>query len=393
MNKEGFAVSIIVSPKFTNRKSFFSAPLESPFALNALIMHHYGHGAFYPRGGPGNIAKKIIPVITQQGGKVLHSALVRQILLKNGRAVGVELKDGRQVWARRAVISNAGAYNTFKELLPSPLREVLVRKFDFDNPSNKLFGGPTGISVYIGLNGDHDDDFNLTHSNVWIYPSAESVGVSYDLLGPRTLDQALHSQSTDCVLVSMSSGKDSEWKTHYPGKTVLELHTGARWEWFEKFASNNEHGGMPGTRGERYEQAKETLAENAWIRARQALIHQGAKNLPLHLNDAAVHQVATPLSYAHYLRSRHGAFYGLELGASRFERKMFYEYLRPSVSEVPHLYLTGQDVCTNGFAGALSGGWMCAAAVLGLNSPVELFDEIEHNRVLNVKDGETKELD
>lgn len=64
-------------------------PKESSFLINALLLHHYKRGAYYPRGGASEFAFHIIPVIQQSGGDVLVRAPVQRILLnQQGRAYG-----------------------------------------------------------------------------------------------------------------------------------------------------------------------------------------------------------------------------------------------------------------------------------------------------------------
>lgn len=64
-------------------------PKESSFLINALLLHHYKRGAYYPRGGASEFAFHIIPVIQQAGGAVLVRASVQRILLnQHGKACG-----------------------------------------------------------------------------------------------------------------------------------------------------------------------------------------------------------------------------------------------------------------------------------------------------------------
>lgn len=98
------------------------------------------------------------------------------------------------------------------------------------------------------------------------------------------------------------------------------------------------------------------------------LVPTGAK-LPKSLDEVDHYQIATPLTFAHFIKSEHGAFYGLDHGMKRFEPKTFFLRLRPEVPEVPGLYLTGQDIVTDGFICAMLGGVMCASKVLGVSNP------------------------
>jgi len=78
------------------------------------------------------------------------------------------------------------------------------------------------------------------------------------------------------------------------------------------------------------------------------------------LRDRIEHvTMASPASNVHYLYAPHGASYGLDHDVSRFTECR--ESLHPDTG-VPGLYLTGQDVCSVGVAGAAMGGFFAAAA-------------------------------
>lgn len=73
-------------------------PKESSFLINALLLHHYKRGAYYPYGGASEIAFHIVPVIQQAGGEVLVRAPVQRILINSqGKACGEQRKTFGQV--------------------------------------------------------------------------------------------------------------------------------------------------------------------------------------------------------------------------------------------------------------------------------------------------------
>ena len=74
------------------------------------------------------------------------------------------------------------------------------------------------------------------------------------------------------------------------------------------------------------------------------------------------HELSTPLSTRHFGGYEDGEIYGLEHTPQRFKTKG----LRPK-TPVPGLWITGQDVCTAGIAGALYGAVLCASGILGKN--------------------------
>ena len=55
-----------------------------------------------------------IPLCHVAGCSVRTSSSVERILVEGGRATGVELRGGKTLRARKAVVSNADLHNTFK---------------------------------------------------------------------------------------------------------------------------------------------------------------------------------------------------------------------------------------------------------------------------------------
>jgi all-trans-retinol 13,14-reductase len=97
-------------------------------------------GGCYPRGGSQKLAEELVPVIESFGGKVLIRALVDNIVVEGtsmlltqhekvfsnllcagGKAVGVKMRGGQTIRAKRAVVSSAG-YTGSMKLLDSETR-------------------------------------------------------------------------------------------------------------------------------------------------------------------------------------------------------------------------------------------------------------------------------
>src|SRR6516164_7267688 len=74
-------------------------PGQSSFGLHAIVANHYLEGASYPVGGASRIAETAAPMIEQSGGKIVINAEVAEILLKDNRAIGVRMVDGRELRA------------------------------------------------------------------------------------------------------------------------------------------------------------------------------------------------------------------------------------------------------------------------------------------------------
>ena len=134
-----------------------STPEHSPFSFHAANLYHYRDGAYYPVGGPSQIANCVIPIVEAAGGQLAVSTPVEQILIENGRAVGVRLLgDGTRIRSKM-VISDASAWVTFMELLPEAEREKhgYAKRFEQTGPS------PAMCYLFLG----YDEEIELPQAH------------------------------------------------------------------------------------------------------------------------------------------------------------------------------------------------------------------------------------
>jgi prolycopene isomerase len=95
-------------------------PADKTPMINAGMVfsdRHYG-GINYPKGGVGQIAQKLVEGLEKAGGQIQYKARVTKILTEKGKAVGVQLADGKVYQAKR-IVSNATRWDTFEKLLPA----------------------------------------------------------------------------------------------------------------------------------------------------------------------------------------------------------------------------------------------------------------------------------
>ena len=132
----------------------------------APIFGYYFDGGHYPGGGSQALPDALVQVIEQHGGTIHLRTPIRRVVLEQGRAVGIELQDGRRHHAR-AVISNADAQRTFLDLVgPEHLPADFARGLEALKPSVSAF------SVFLGLDMVPDlasitmlDDLGITISS------------------------------------------------------------------------------------------------------------------------------------------------------------------------------------------------------------------------------------
>jgi len=108
---------------------------------------HYG-GINYPKGGVGQIALKLVEGLEKTGGKILYQSKVQEIIMENGRAVGVRLTNG-QVYQAKRIVSNATRWDTFGKLINEenvPAKELKWRK--------RYEKSPSFLSLHLGVKAE-----------------------------------------------------------------------------------------------------------------------------------------------------------------------------------------------------------------------------------------------
>ena len=385
-------------------------PQNAPFLMHAMLQSHYLNGAYYPRGGPSQIPNKIIPVITKAGGQVLTKAPVKRIVVdeNSNKAVGVELEDGKIIHSK-IVISDAGFRNTFTKLLSNNddtdgngvVNGSEKKKKNNDDPTLDINMSTTGISLFVGLKGDAKS-LNLPKTNAWIHPTND-LSATADRIRSMTLEDAISSNNDDkkecfsakdmVLFVGCPSTKDSSWAERHPNQSTLEIITMIPYSWFERYA--NAWDTKARSHGPTYEQAKTILAEKMYNRVVEVLggNKDGGAILPETLQDVDHYEVGTPLTFAHYYNSPEGAWYGLDMNLERFQPENFFLKLRPKVPGIKNLYMTGQDVMTDGLIGAAFGGVTCACSILGVVFPNSLLRNIKKDRKKKKQQKKTLEVE
>ena len=320
-------------------------PKRSPFMAHAMIARHYLYGGYYPVGGSWRIAETIIPKIQASGGEVFTYAKVETILVEDGKVTGVEMKDGHRIECA-CVISSAGVDNTFNHLLPNDVVEHSGYRRRMQNVQPSV----AHLGVYIGLQGTAEE-LGLPRTNFWIYPSND-----YD----AALDGFLADKDAEfpIVYVSFPSAKDPDYENRHPGTSTIEIVAPAPYEWFEKWRE-----ATWGKRGDDYEAFKEALGE-------RLLEHLYAK-LPQLRGKVDYYEVSTPLSTNWFGGYQRGELYGLAHTRERLNQ----DWLRPKTN-IPGLWLTGQDILTCGVTGAMMAGLVTTMSLVGARKMAPLLKEI-----------------
>ncbi|MBA0580778.1 prolycopene isomerase, chloroplastic [Gossypium raimondii] len=123
--------------------------LRTPMINAGMVLcdRHFG-GINYPVGGVGGIAKSLAEGLIDQGSEILYKANVTNIIIDQGKAVGVKISDGREFFAQ-TIISNATRWDTFGKLLKA---ENLPK--EEENFQKVYVKAPSFLSIHMGVKAD-----------------------------------------------------------------------------------------------------------------------------------------------------------------------------------------------------------------------------------------------
>ena len=132
----------------------------SPGSSYILLHHVMGDvdgtiGAWgLARGGMGAISNAIAGALQEHGGEIRTNAGVQQVLVENGKAIGVVLENGDELHAR-IVVSNLDARRTFTQImdrndLPDGIYEK-AQKFKIRGSSGKVNIALSGLPKFTGV--------------------------------------------------------------------------------------------------------------------------------------------------------------------------------------------------------------------------------------------------
>ncbi len=119
-----------------------SPPSQKAMSFGAMMMvMRHEPGMARPRGGTGALTEALVNLVTSKGGVILTDQKVEQVLVDNGRAVGVRVAGGKEYRANKGVISSIDAKRLFLQLMDASdvdsadpnLRERLDRRIVNNN--------------------------------------------------------------------------------------------------------------------------------------------------------------------------------------------------------------------------------------------------------------------
>lgn len=132
------------------------SPWECPGTFSMISYHEHAHGVYHPIGGLNQITKSMAKILEEEGGRVHLGAPVKEVLVQDGRAVGVLLESGDRVHGRDVII-NADFAHAMSRIVPPEHR----KKYKDERLAGMKYSCST-FMLYLGI----DKQYNLPHHTI-----------------------------------------------------------------------------------------------------------------------------------------------------------------------------------------------------------------------------------
>ncbi|OAB61930.1 carotene isomerase [Leptolyngbya valderiana BDU 20041] len=226
----------------------------------------------YPLGGSGAVIEALVRGLEKYDGRLMLNAHVKEVLVQQNRAVGVRLRNGKEIIAKEAVVSNASMWDTLDLFADGALPDRFRRE---------------------KLETPQCDSFMHLHAGIDAAGLPEDLDCHYIVVKEWEI-----TKPQNIVLVSIPSVLDPSLAPE--GKHVIHAYTPGTepydlWEGLDR-------------RSEEYQQQKRDRGEVLW-KAIERVIPDLRERVEVSL-------VGTPLTHQRFLR-RHRGTYGPAITAEQ----------------------------------------------------------------------------
>ncbi|MBL7951939.1 MAG: phytoene desaturase [Flavobacteriales bacterium] len=120
-----------------------AAPQNTPALYSLMNYADLQLGTWYPMGGMGNVVEGMVRTAERQGARFHYGQVVTKIIVKNGRATGIETTRGRMT--ADVVVAGADYHHVEQEILPEEHRTYSQAYW----AKRKM--APSSLLFYIGI--------------------------------------------------------------------------------------------------------------------------------------------------------------------------------------------------------------------------------------------------
>jgi phytoene dehydrogenase-like protein len=186
-----------------------------------------------PIGGTSQLGETIQRGLEKFNGKLQMNAHVDEILIEDGRAVGVRLKSGKVIKARKAVVSNATPFDTVKLMPHKEDEPKLLTKWRNDMGTLPRHGAISHL--FLGIDAKDLDLSNIKDpAQLVVQDWSRSMQDSQNLCSffiPSLLDKTVCPEGKHVIHVYSSGGEPYEpWEKLKQGSPEYEAYKKERVE-------------------------------------------------------------------------------------------------------------------------------------------------------------------
>jgi len=263
-------------------------PSRTSFLFVALLVSKaLMEGVFYPKGGMGKISKAMLNSFLNWGGEIILHSEVNKILIRDGRVVGTEMRDGRISYSP-LILSNINP-NLLVKMLPVELQRPLIKRMKQWEYSHSCF------ILYLAT------DLDLKKKEVPYFTYLRSLS---DLEEEDRMLQRGEIPKNPTMILSIPTLLDPSLAPE--GKHLLKVLVTVPYHYREQWGKAD---------SELYQHLKEEFSQ-------RVLQQLESKLLPDLRNHLLFYEAATPLTLERFTGNEKGAMYGLastpqQIGISR----------------------------------------------------------------------------
>jgi all-trans-retinol 13,14-reductase len=331
-------------------------PAKASFIVHSSVMGHYSDGGFYPMGGGSGIVKGMTNAIKRHGGEVRVSADVKKILVENNTAIGVEMADGKKIFAK-TIVSNADPSITYLNLVG---RENLSKKLAKRLDSTKY--SVTSLILFLTVDMDVTAA-GIDSGNTWIFRD-DNVDKQFE---DMTTGDIAEGEEFPAMFVSCTTLKDPvSFNGRYHN---FEAVTYVDYSNLKDFNVNEDY------HCPEYDAFKQKVIAK--------FMNTLERMMPGVKENVVQAELGTPKTNQFYINSTNGNVYGTEktlkaVGPFAYKNK----------SEINNLYLCGASTLSHGVAGGTYSGIEAAAKILNCTrEDLLIADEEQKIRIYDADDA------
>lgn len=127
------------------------SPWNCPATFSIISFIEHSGGIHHPIGGLNRISQAMAKVVEEERGSIHLNAGVRELIIENGRCVGVILESGERVMADHVVLNADFGYAMNELVQGQHLRRWTPEKLERKGLSCSTF------MLYLGIDGRYDD--------------------------------------------------------------------------------------------------------------------------------------------------------------------------------------------------------------------------------------------